>query len=90
MARQIGRLPADARPALAHLVSCRVFRETAAGSDRSLFDPPPGVDGDVSVLVDSLADSSGRLQAITAVLQMRTRPPLPSDEPKIPAENTAV
>jgi hypothetical protein len=84
IARQIGRSVDDTRPAIAHLVRCGVLGETASGPDRYTFDPPPEVAADVARLIDALADSSGRLFAVTAVLQLDARPASADSEPRGP------
>ena len=70
IARQIGRSPDDTLPAVAHFVTCAVLRETPPGSGRYTFDPPADVAAEIESLIDALADTSERLRAVTAVLQM--------------------
>jgi hypothetical protein len=73
MARQIGRSPDDTRPALDHLVACGVFREADQDQGRYRFDPPADVTADIKALIGALAEGSGRLWAVTAVLQLDLR-----------------
>jgi hypothetical protein len=81
IARQIGRSPDDTRPALDHLVACRVFRETDSGDGRYEFDPPADATADIKTLFDALAEGSGRLWAVTAVLQLDARSGSADEDP---------
>ena len=90
IARQIGRAPDDALPAVAHFVAGYVLRETHPSSGRYTFDPPTDVATDIETLIDALADPAERLWAVTAVLQMdNDRSGMAADEGMVSAGEVA-